>query len=378
MATVRVREDGKAPEGLKVGDKVVTGGGTYEITGVKADGSYSSSLVNNTTTRNYRGSYDPPSGSGSGSSRTTNDTDYSVLIGNAIKDGVNDPDYLQGLLDDRTAKANADPSLSKYANDSFAQQTQAYLNPLRMNQELQEMMEELMYAEEPTYDDGEWDEVLDAVGNELISMNYDDWVNSDQYKALAERYGVQGRMTMQDVLGQINSRTGGLASSYAATAAQQQYNQYMSQLEEIARQMYSGDRADLLENAQVAQSIAQQEYNRHLDEVNQYYQDLAFKYQAYRDKIADQQWQQQFDAQYGNIGGMQVASLSDEPIEYKAPAQIAPLAPKSGISDSEWNRLLRGVMEARRQKNETGLTNLLTQYVDRLSDAQYEELKRYM
>ena len=34
--------NGKAPSGLKAGDKVVTGGGTYTITGVKSYGSYNS------------------------------------------------------------------------------------------------------------------------------------------------------------------------------------------------------------------------------------------------------------------------------------------------------------------------------------------------
>lgn len=54
----RVGADGKAPTGLKVGDQVVTGGGTYQITGVNADGTYQSQLVNrNQTTANYTGAY---------------------------------------------------------------------------------------------------------------------------------------------------------------------------------------------------------------------------------------------------------------------------------------------------------------------------------
>lgn len=43
--TVKVQANGKAPAGLSVGDKVETAGGTYEITGVKADGSYESKKV---------------------------------------------------------------------------------------------------------------------------------------------------------------------------------------------------------------------------------------------------------------------------------------------------------------------------------------------
>ena len=42
---VKVQANGKAPAGLSAGDKVETAGGTYEITGVKADGSYESKKV---------------------------------------------------------------------------------------------------------------------------------------------------------------------------------------------------------------------------------------------------------------------------------------------------------------------------------------------
>ena len=58
MAVYRVETGGKAPAGLSTGDEVVTGGGTYRITGVNADGSYQSQLVNkNQTIHNYSGSY---------------------------------------------------------------------------------------------------------------------------------------------------------------------------------------------------------------------------------------------------------------------------------------------------------------------------------
>ena len=57
MAIYRV-ENGKAPAGLSAGDEVVTGGGTYRITGVNADGSYQSQVSNKAqTTKNYKGQY---------------------------------------------------------------------------------------------------------------------------------------------------------------------------------------------------------------------------------------------------------------------------------------------------------------------------------
>ena len=127
-----------------------------------------------------------------------------------------------------------------------------------------------------SYSGGWGDETYKALLQKAIDMNYDDWAQSDQYKALADRYGHQGKLTMQDVLGQIASRTGGLASSYATTAANQQYNDYMAQLEDAARMMFAGERGDLIENAQLAQEYGQQEYARYLDQLNQKNQQSSY------------------------------------------------------------------------------------------------------
>lgn len=121
----------------------------------------------------------------------------------------------------------------------------------------------------PTYN-SEYMDTLNELAKQLISMNYDDWTKGSQYQALADRYGNNGRMSMKDVLGQVASRTGGLASSYATTAAQQQYNQYMAQLEEVARQMYSQDRSDLLDNANLYRNLANDEYDRYRDSLADY------------------------------------------------------------------------------------------------------------
>lgn len=120
----------------------------------------------------------------------------------------------------------------------------------------------------PTYTPSWGDKAYEELLQKALSMNYDDWTQGDQYKALADRFGARGKMSMQDVLGQISSRTGGLASSYATTAAQQQYNEYMSQLEEVARQMFAGERGDLIENAGLARDYGEREYGRYVDQLN--------------------------------------------------------------------------------------------------------------
>ncbi len=106
---------------------------------------------------------------------------------------------------------------------------------------------------------------------EIADMNYDDFTNGDDYASLAKRYSEQGKKAMDDTIGRVSARTGGLASSYATSAANQAYNGYMEKLEDAARALYDSQRQEKIDNLGISQSI-------------------------WRDKVGDNQWQQQFDA----------------------------------------------------------------------------------
>lgn len=142
----------------------------------------------------------------------------------------------------------------------------------------------------PEWNGSEWDSVLESLAQQLLGMTYDQWTQGDQYQALANRYGQQGRLSMQDVLGQVSSRTGGLASSWAQTAAQQQYNSFMGDLEKAAMEMYGVEQGDLLDKANLARQYAMDDYNQYVDAWNQWADNRDFAYDAYRDSVADQQY----------------------------------------------------------------------------------------
>lgn len=129
-------------------------------------------------------------------------------------------------------------------------------------------------GERPSFN-SQYMEKLNELAKQLTGMNFGDWTQGEQYRSLAGRYSDSGRMGMQDVLGQIAARTGGLASSYASTAAQQQYNSYMSQLEQVARQMYDQDRSDILSDATLYRNLVNDEYGRYRDELADYNERLA-------------------------------------------------------------------------------------------------------
>lgn len=195
------------------------------------------------------------------------------------------------------AHAQAEAIRRRYAYSGGGDGSQYIPTGNNYTQELNQLKAQLeeVAAQKPQYSGDKYD--TSSIIDQLTGMDYADWTKSDQYKALADRYGAQGQMSMQDVLGQISSRTGGLASSYATTAAQQKYNDYMAQLEEIARQMYSGDRRDLIENLGVMNDANSVGYNRYLNELGQYNTDYSNLYNQYRDLIGDSQWNQNFQYQ---------------------------------------------------------------------------------
>lgn len=83
----------------------------------------------------------------------------------------------------------------------------------------------------------------------------------DKYNNMYERYG---RRAMQDTLGEISARTGGLASSYAGAVAQDTYDNYMAELADrypelvqAAYSMYQLDRSMAVPAATSAATASQ-------------------------------------------------------------------------------------------------------------------------
>jgi len=245
----------------------------------------------------YQGQYNP-----------SKDYDYAANLQQLMNAGYSDADYLEQLLNERTLKAMDNAALGQYANDAFSTEVRNYINNLRANQfDLDSILAKIEGAigPAPSYS-SDWDDTKNLLAQAALDMKYEDWANSDQYKALADRYGQQGKLSMQDLLGQVASRTGGLASSYAATVADQQYNDYMAQLEEVARQMYAGERSDAIQNAQMAYDFADSDYQRYLDQLAQYNGDRSYAYQVLSDALAqsnyNREWQNTLEQQEYNRG----------------------------------------------------------------------------
>lgn len=105
-----------------------------------------------------------------------------------------------------------------------------------------------------------YDERIEKLAEDYVDSNYDSFTKGKDYAALEKRYSDQGRRAMDDTVGQIAARTGGLASSYAASAGQQAYGDWMGKLEDAARGLYDSQQAEKLSKLGVARDM--KEYQR--------------------------------------------------------------------------------------------------------------------
>lgn len=96
---------------------------------------------------------------------------------------------------------------------------------------------------------------MDRAASELKGMDYNVFKQGAEYDGLKKSYEQQGRMAMQDTIGQAAARTGGMASSYATSVGQQSYNNYMQTLENAARSLYASQRQEKLDDFSLASSL---------------------------------------------------------------------------------------------------------------------------
>ena len=264
MALYRVQSNGKAPAGLSAGDEVVTGGGTYRILGVNADGSYRSVLSNQSqTNRNYQGSYAVPG-----------------------------------------QQTNTAPTFQseRYTPSGETEQARAELARVQ--------------SEKPGGYVSGWDKELDALYDQIASrgaFSYD--LGTDPvYRQYREQYQSAGRMAMEDTMGRAAALTGGYGSSYGQQAGQQAYNAYLQKLNEVvpelyaqAREQYDREGSALYDRYDLVRSRDASDYARYRDRVSDYYAELSDARSAY-DAEADRDYRRYSDSQSRALQEAKLAS----------------------------------------------------------------------
>ena len=226
-------------------------------------------------------------------------------------------------------KSYSNVDLSKY-NNGF-QASDEYNAALNKKTEAENAVSnygDFEYSQKDLYDS-----VIDKIFNRE-KFSYD--LNGDAlYQQYKDKYIQQGKMAMQDTMGQAAAMTGGYGNSYAATAGNQAYqaqlqnlNDVIPELYQMAYDKYNQEGQDLYnqyamladeKNTEYAQwgdkynqllterdyqsneanNIYNKEYGEYTDaynrDYNQYWNETNFGYQKDRDAVSDSQWQAQFD-----------------------------------------------------------------------------------
>lgn len=182
---------------------------------------------------------------------------------------------------------------------------------------------------------GAYKSLMDSILNRE-KFSYD--MNADAlYQQYKNQYTALGKLAMQDTIGQASALTGGYGNSYATSAGSQAYQNYLNQLNErvpelmqLALSTYNAEGDRLNNNFALLQSDRNTEYGEYADKYNrligdrtyygdnyntvrsqdyaawadnrsydqtQYWNEYNAGYQAERDRVADEQWQKQFDYQ---------------------------------------------------------------------------------
>ncbi len=124
----------------------------------------------------------------------------------------------------------------------------------------------------------EIDELLTNVLNrEDFSYN----LNSDPlYNQYRELYIGNGKKAMEDTIGKASALTGGYANSYAVTAGNEAYSEYLNQLNGVALDLrdrayekYKDEGDKLIEDITILRGLDGDDYEKYLGDLERYYQD---------------------------------------------------------------------------------------------------------
>jgi hypothetical protein len=131
-----------------------------------------------------------------------------------------------------------------------------------------------------------WQDQIKEIANKIINrekFSYD--LNGDAlYKQYKDRYMSQGKQAMMDTMGQAAALTGGYGNSYAQSVGQQTYQGYLQGLNDQIPTLY-----------QIALDKYTAEGNQMRDNLGVMMQQDDIGYGRYRDQIADDQWQKEFN-----------------------------------------------------------------------------------
>ncbi len=147
----------------------------------------------------------------------------------------------------------------------------------------EQLLEEQL-AQKPGEYQSTWQDQLNETLQQILNrekFSYD--LNGDAlYQQYKDQYTTQGKMAMMDTMGQAQAMTGGYGNSYAQSVGQQAYQGHLQELNNKIPELY-----------QLALSKYQMEGNELKDQYSMMAQQEDLDYGRYRDQLGD--WQTERD-----------------------------------------------------------------------------------
>lgn len=225
-------------------------------------------------------------------------------------------------------------------------------------------------SQKPAEFSSQYTEKIDALVNKILNgepFSYD--VSEDAlYNLYKEKYVSQGKMAMADTAAQAAALTGGYGSSYGTTAAQQAYQQYLTELNDIvpelhdrAYQKYLNDKAADKENLSLIKGLEDSEYGKYRDKVGDYYTDRDYLYGKTND-MSDDEYQKylQLVNNWEND-----RSFNESVRQYNE--QMAYQQERDKVQDDQWERTFALQQAAAARSGSSG-SRVSTTGVTKLSD----------
>ena len=192
------------------------------------------------------------------------------------------------------------------------------------------------YQSAPVFYDAYGNQIADQrnkiLNREAFSYNPEEDPLYAVYKA---QYNREGNRATQNTIGEMAARTGGMASSYAGTAAAQAGQYYAQQLadripelQQLAYSMHMDDLNMSRQDLAMLEGASDRDYGRYMDSYGMWNDDRNFAYGGYRDQVGDKQWQETFDR---NV-------LESDRAYEQAERQIAETIRMNNISIDQWNQ----------------------------------------
>ena len=187
-------------------------------------------------------------------------------------------------------KSWASGQVSDRTQQKFNQATQDYVR----SQKVEDAYAALQNAidQKPTFQ-SQYEDKLTDMYNRIMNreaFTYD--FNKDEmYKMYKDMYQRQGKTAMQDTMGQLAAMNSGYGSSYAQTAGQQTYQNYLQQLNdripELRQQALNeydreGDR--LAQQYSLTNDAYNREYGQYRDTMSDWQNERSFNQSAYQDE----------------------------------------------------------------------------------------------